>query len=65
MDVVKAGTAEPRFGLVVDSLIGEQEVVIESLGCFCGDVRGVSGAILGDGNVALILDVKAIVAGGS
>ncbi len=61
--VVIVGLAEQRVGLVVDSLVGEQEVVIKSLNRFCGDVRGVSGAtILGDGNVALITDVNGIIA---
>jgi two-component system chemotaxis sensor kinase CheA len=62
--VVIVGFAEQRIGLVVDSLIGEQEVVIKSLSRFCGDVRGISGAtILGDGNVALIVDVNGLIAG--
>lgn len=60
--VVVVGLAEHRLGLIVDTLIGEQEVVIKSLSRFCGDVRGVSGAtILGDGNVALIMDVNGLV----
>jgi two-component system chemotaxis sensor kinase CheA len=60
--VVIVGLAEKRIGLVVDTLIGEQEVVIKSLSRFCGDVKGVSGAtILGDGNVALIADVNGII----
>lgn len=59
--VVVVGIAEQRVGLVVDGLIGEQEVVIKSLSRFCGDIDGVSGAtILGDGNVALICDVNGI-----
>lgn len=59
--VVIVGLAEQRVGLIVDSLIGEQEVVIKSLSRFCGDVAGVSGAtILGNGNVALIADVNGI-----
>jgi two-component system chemotaxis sensor kinase CheA len=59
--VVIVGLAEQRIGLIVDSLIGEQEVVIKSLSRFCGDVAGVSGAtILGNGNVALIADVNGI-----
>ena len=59
--VVVVGLAEQRIGLVVDNLIGEQEVVIKSLSRFCGDVGGVSGAtILGDGNVALIVDVNGV-----
>ena len=61
--VVVVGLADRRMGLVVDRLIGEQEVVIKSLNRFCGEVRGISGAtILGDGNVALIIDVNGIVA---
>ena len=60
--VVVVGLAERRIGVVVDRLIGEQEVVIKSLSRFCGDVAGVSGAtILGNGNVALIVDVNGIV----
>lgn len=60
--VVIVGLAEQRMGLIVDRLIGEQEVVIKSLSRFCGDVPGVSGAtILGDGNVALIADINGIV----
>lgn len=60
--VVIVGLAEQRVGLVVDSLIGEREVVIKSLSQYCGDVGGISGAtILGDGNVALIMDVNTIV----
>ncbi len=60
--VVIVGLAEQRLGIVVDGLIGEHEVVIKSLSSFCGEVRGVSGAtILGDGNVALIVDVNGIV----
>ncbi len=60
--VVVVGLADRRLGLVVDRLVGEQEVVIKSLNRFCGQVRGISGAtILGDGNVALIVDVNGIV----
>lgn len=60
--VVVVGLADRRLGLVVDRLVGEQEVVIKSLNRFCGEVRGISGAtILGDGNVALIVDVNGIV----
>lgn len=60
--VVIVGLAEQRVGLVVDRLIGEREVVIKSLSRFCGDVAGISGAtILGDGNVALIMDVNSII----
>ena len=47
-----------RVGFVVDQVIGEHQSVIKSLGRMCKDVKGVSGAtILGDGSVALILDI--------
>jgi len=59
--VVVIGVAEKRFGLVVDSLVGEEELVIKALP---GELLGsdlVSGAsILGDGTVVLILNVPAI-----
>lgn len=59
--VVVVNLAGQQMGLVVDSLIGEQEVVIKSLGKFIGDVQGVAGAtILGDGSVALIVDVPSL-----
>jgi two-component system chemotaxis sensor kinase CheA len=54
--VVHSG--KQRVGLIVDSLIGEEEVVVKSLGAFIGDIPGISSAaILGDGEVALIVDV--------
>jgi two-component system chemotaxis sensor kinase CheA len=60
--VVVVGIAEERVGLVVDRLIGEQEVVIKSLSRFLGDVKGISGAtILGNGHVALIADINGLV----
>lgn len=60
--LVVVGLAEKQVGLVVDSLIGEQEIVIKTLGKFIGDIKGISGAtILGDGRVALIVDVNGLV----
>lgn len=51
-----------RCCLLVDELIGQQQVVIKSLGDGVGKITGVSGgAILGDGNVSLILDVAGII----
>ncbi len=50
-----------RFCLLVDDLIGKQEVVIKSLGETLKNVRGVAGgAILGDGHVGLILDMDGL-----
>ena len=51
-----------RVGFVVDHVIGEHQTVIKSLGKMYKDVRGLSGAtILGDGCVALILDIPQLV----
>jgi two-component system chemotaxis sensor kinase CheA len=56
--IVIAGINGERVGLVVDHVIGEHQTVIKSLGRAYKNVEGVSGAtILGDGTVALILDV--------
>ncbi len=60
--VVAVRVGDNRFGLVVDSLLGELQVVIKSLGRQVGTIAGVTGAtILGDGRVALILDVPSLV----
>jgi two-component system chemotaxis sensor kinase CheA len=54
-------SSEKRFGLVVDSLLGQQQVVIKSLEQNYRRVDGVAGAtIMGDGRVALILDVESL-----
>ncbi len=61
LPIIVAGTAEKRIALVVDELVGNQEIVVKSLGAFVGKVRGISGAtILGDGRVALILEIAGI-----
>lgn len=53
---------QKRCGLLVDELLGQQQVVIKSLGEQLGHVAGISGgAILGDGNVSLILDVPGLI----
>lgn len=55
---------QKSYCLLADEIVGRQEVVIKSLGAGLRHVRGLSGgAILGDGKVALILDVKGIVSG--
>jgi two-component system chemotaxis sensor kinase CheA len=54
--VVQSG--KQRLGLIVDALMGEEAVIVKPLGTFIGDLPGVSSAaILGDGQVALIVDV--------
>jgi two-component system chemotaxis sensor kinase CheA len=58
--VVKSG--ETQVGLIVDSLIDQQEIVIKPLGNYIGGAKGVAGAsILGDGQVALVLDIASLV----
>jgi two-component system, chemotaxis family, sensor kinase CheA len=60
--IVVARADDKLVGLAVDSLIGKQEIVIKPLGECLGDVRGIAGAsILGDGQVALILDIPTLV----
>ncbi len=50
-----------EMGLLVDALVGEQELVIKPLGRLIGETPGISGAaILGDGRVALIVDVPGL-----
>jgi two-component system chemotaxis sensor kinase CheA len=54
-------TSKARFALLVDDLIGQQQVVIKSLEQHYRRVQGVAGAtIMGDGSVALILDVESL-----
>jgi len=58
--VVKKG--DKMAGLVVDSFIGQQEIVLKSLGQYLSNVFAISGAtILGDGQVALIIDCNALI----
>ncbi|MFN4190126.1 MAG: chemotaxis protein CheW [Pseudothermotoga sp.] len=57
--IVRVGNR--KYGLAVDTLIGQEDIVIKSLGKLFSDVRIFSGgAILGDGSIALILDVANI-----
>ena len=63
--LIVAEAAGRSFCLMVDDLIGKQEVVIKSLGETLKDVHGVAGgAILGDGRVGLILDLEGVFARG-
>jgi len=60
--VIILGMGDKKLGVMVDNVLGEQEVVIKSLGEYLGRVAGLSGAtILGDGRVALIIDVRSLV----
>lgn len=57
--VVVVGIAEKRYGIKVDSLVGQKEVVIKSLGNYFGNVQGIAGStIMGDGSVVMIVDVN-------
>ena len=57
--VVVANSEQGKVGFVVDTVIGDFQTVIKNLGKFYRDLEGISGAtILGDGTVALILDLK-------
>ena len=59
LDVVIVRNGERRLGCVVDTLLRPQDVVIKSLGDYLGSIPGIAGAtILGDGRVALILDLR-------
>ncbi|HBF36658.1 MAG TPA: chemotaxis protein CheA [Firmicutes bacterium] len=61
LDVVIIRTGDRLIGCVVDSLLRQQDVVIKSLGGYLGSIKGIAGAtILGDGKVALILDMRAV-----
>ena len=58
--IVKKG--DKLAGLVVDNLIGQQEIVIKSIGSYINCSKMIGGAtILGDGEIALILEVNALV----
>ena len=54
-------SGDSLFGLIVDEMLQQQEIVIKSLGDYLDNVENISGAtIIGDGEVALILDVRNI-----
>ncbi|MET3194486.1 chemotaxis protein CheA [Bacillus sp. OAE603] len=62
ISVVIVRKGDKLAGLVVDSFIGQQEIVLKSLGNYLTNVFAISGAtILGDGQVALILDCNALI----
>ncbi|CAM2964073.1 chemotaxis protein CheW [Helicobacter burdigaliensis] len=59
--VVVIGLAENKIGIIVDFLIGQEEVVIKSLGTYLKGTEGIAGAtIRGDGRVTLIVDIAAM-----
>lgn len=59
--VVVIGLADQKIGVIVDYLIGQEEVVIKSLGYYLKNTRGIAGAtVRGDGKITLIVDVGAM-----
>ncbi|MBZ7985654.1 response regulator [Campylobacter sp. Cr9] len=59
--VVVVGAAASKLGIIVDTLIGQEEVVIKSMGYYLQNITGIAGStIRGDGNVTLIVDVGAM-----
>lgn len=59
--VVVINVAESKLGIIVDRLIGQEEIVIKSLGNYLQNIRGIAGGtIRGDGKVTLIVDVGMI-----
>lgn len=60
--IVVVGLAEKKYGIKVDSLIGQKEIVIKSLGKYLGNIEGVAGStIMGDGTVVMIADIGEII----
>ena len=60
--VVIVGVGSQQIGIVVDGLLGQQEVVIKSLGEYLGTIKAISGStIMGDGSVIMIVDVAELV----
>lgn len=65
LHAVVVGVAEQRIALLVNTLLGQQEVVIKSLGDYLGHIPGIGGAtIMDDGGVILILDIASLVKNG-
>lgn len=60
--VVIVGIGYDKVGLVVDNLLGQEEIVIKSLGEYLGTIKGIAGAtIRGDGKVIMILDIETLI----
>ncbi len=60
--VVVIGLAEKRYGIKVDGLIGQKEIVIKSLGKYLGNIEGIAGStIMGDGKVVMIVDIAELI----
>lgn len=61
-NVVLVAVGYDKIGLVVDNLLGQEEIVIKSMGPFMGNIKGLAGAtITGDGKVIMILDIDTLI----
>ncbi len=61
--IVTVAWGKQRLGLVVDRIIGKQDIVVKSLSPIMGELPGISGGtILGDGSIALIIDIPGLIA---
>ena len=59
--IVLVEDQETRFGLLVDEMLGKQQIVIKPLGDWLGSVPGISGSsIMPDGSVGLIVDIHGV-----
>jgi len=59
--VVVIGLAESKLGIIVDTLVGQEETVIKSMGDYLQGINGIAGAtIRGDGGVTLIVDIASL-----
>ena len=59
--VVIIGVAEAKLGVIIDTLVGQEEIVIKSMGEYLQNIPGIAGAtIRGDGRVTLIVDVSSM-----
>ncbi len=60
--IVTVAWGKQRVGLVVDKIIGKQDIVVKSLNPIMGELPGISGGtILGDGSIALIIDIPGLI----
>lgn len=60
--IVTVAWGKQRVGLVVDRIIGKQDIVVKALNPVMGELSGLSGGtILGDGNIALIIDIPGLI----
>ncbi|WP_340021081.1 chemotaxis protein CheA [Paenibacillus sp. FSL K6-1096] len=61
LPLIILGRGDKRLALAVDTLVGNQDIVIKSLGSYMGKTEGISGAaILGNGTIALIIDTASL-----